>query len=323
MERSRHTGAWTDTETVDARQRAREVVVCTPLGIVTLDDFMVASIVGLLEMDTHKCPVHVTDRDKWTTLTLQFGIWSNCVKSGSTISCTSQGLGYQQPAFQAVVNEAFVNKLPYALVLQPISAGFTGAAAGAAFLHLCTNTVLWPLAAIWASFLTMAALVIELVLFILARNKFRDAQFATDMSVGTGTTTVTSSNLGPAIWMQVASLPPCFFGFMMLAAAWWMKRKAASWDDDFEPAKPVYSRDREEVDPRESYRRSRAAYYEDDRDQYDARDRPVSGYDRETREPRRSYAPDPYGGSRSSLVPATAPLRGSGRTRRYSERGAY
>ncbi|EPQ31984.1 uncharacterized protein PFL1_00182 [Pseudozyma flocculosa PF-1] len=289
-----------------------------------------------------------------STLRLTFGIWAQCLASDGVKSCTSTGLGYQQAAYSNVIAPFFVNKLPYALVVQPVAAGFTGLAAGAAFLHLCTNTILWPLAAIWASFLTMAALVIELVLFILARNKYRSF----DGVQGTGSIPI-KSELGPAIWMQVAALPPCFFGFMMLAAGWWLKRSRynSHYQDDYEPARPSYVQDKDDyyyqpappparVPSRQS-RRSRYApddYYEDDERVYgnvgrrdsrresgrsmDRRSGGGYGYDRdrrisyEDRPARRSYAGDAYGSRTSLAPPAGAPYRG-GRSRRYSERGAY
>lgn len=292
-----------------------------------------------------------------TTLRVTFGVWSQCLSQTGASACSPTGLGYQQ-TFQGVntaINSFFVNKLPYALVLQPIAAGFTGLAAGAAFLAICTNTVLWPLAALWASFLTMAALVIELVLFILARNRARSFQ-------ATGTLTPSGSELGPAIWMQVASLPPVFFGFMMLAAAWYLKRsrsndnyydeyaaeraggyyneptekdyysapaprpvsrnsRAASrrsrYDDYYEPEESrVYGN----TAPRNSSRRSIRPSYNDDYDRYDRRSYDDRRSFDDHRASRRSYG-DGFG-SRTSLASPAAPYRG-GRSRRYSERGAY
>ncbi|KAN0066323.1 hypothetical protein ACQY0O_000417 [Thecaphora frezii] len=302
-----------------------------------------------------------TDFDNGSsTLRLTFGIWSQCLSSEGVSSCTSTGLGYQQEAYANVITPFFVNKLPYALVVQPIAAGFTGLAAGAAFLHLCTNTLLWPLAAIWASFLTMAALVIELVLFVLARDKYRSF----DGVQGTGSVP-TKSELGPAIWMQVAALPPCFFGFMMLAAGWWLKRSRynAHYQDEFVPARPSYVHDKDDyyyqppapAPVRSHSRQERRSRYADD--YYDNEDSRVygnmgkresrresgrsldrrsgdrsydRGYDRGygrsydrgyDRDNRRSYGGDAYG-SRHSLSPPANSYRNS-RSRRYSERGAY
>lgn len=304
--------------------------------------------------------INVSDGTGNGNIHTTFGVWAQCLKLNSLNRCTPSGLGYQQSEFgvNTLIQPFFVNKLPYALVLQPISAGFTGLAAGAAFLHLCTNTFLWPLAALWASFLTMASLVIELVLFILARNKARNYQ-------GGNGQTPTGSNLGPAIWMQVASLPPVFFGFMMLALGWYLKRSASQdnyYNDDYnEPARAVYASEAYPAEKNDNYyynqppppaarpisrasRRSRYDdYYEpeervygnvgrrdsrrtnrsaytsggDDYDRYDNR----RSFD--DRAPRRSYGGDPYG-SRANLAPpvAGAPYRG-GRSRRYSERGAY
>ncbi|PWZ02995.1 hypothetical protein BCV70DRAFT_9339 [Testicularia cyperi] len=281
-----------------------------------------------------------------TSLRVTFGIWSQCLTQAGAEGCSPNGLGYQQTfnGINSAIDAFFVDKLPYALVAQPVSAGFTGLAAGAAFLAMCTNTFLWPLSALWASFLTMAALVIELVLFILARNKARAFE-------ATSTLTPSGSELGPAIWMQVAALPPVFFGFMMLAAAWWLKRSRSmdKYYDDYEPARPVYAQEPMEKDyyqPRPMSRASRRSRYDD---YYEPDDTRVYGnvgrresrrsarasyaddYDRgydsrrsyDDRVARRSYGGDAYG-SRTTLSPPTsgAPYRG-GRSRRYSERGAY
>ncbi|GAC96607.1 hypothetical protein PHSY_004190 [Pseudozyma hubeiensis SY62] len=311
--------------------------------------------------------IRFADQTGSSTLRSTYGIWSQCLSQGGVTQCSPTGLGYQQVflGVEQTISLFFVNKLPYALVLQPIAAGFTGAAAGAAFLHLCTNTFLWPLAALWASFLTMAALVIELVLFILARNKARSFQSTTQI-------TVTGSELGPAIWMQVASLPPVFFGFMMLALGWYLKRSRSNdnYYDDYEPARPVYaandypekdyyyqqqpqrpisrasrrsryddyyepddSRVYGNVGRRES-RRSRRDLAAEEGDRFDDRydDNRASRIGRyssqrdsrrsyDDRAPRRSYGGDAYG-SRTQLAPEPAAYRG-GRSRRYSERGAY
>ena len=291
--------------------------------------------------------INFTGNDIPNGLRATFGVWSQCLSSAGEVRCTPTGLGYQQTALgiQSAISAFFVNKLPYALVLQPISAGFTGLAAGAAFLHLCTNTFLWPLSALWASFLTMAALVIELVLFILARNKARSYTLG-------GAQVPSGSELGPAIWMQVAALPPVFFGFMMLALGWWLKRSRRddNYYDDYEPARPVYApNDYPEKDyynqpARPISRASRRSRYDDYYEPDDSRvygnvgrrdsrrsyrgAPPGDDYDRyemrrsyDDRAPRRSYGGEPYG-SRTSLAPGPAPYRG-GRSRRYSERGAY
>ncbi|EST09686.1 Actin cortical patch SUR7/pH-response regulator PalI [Kalmanozyma brasiliensis GHG001] len=304
--------------------------------------------------------IRFADQQSNTILRTTFGIWSQCFEQGGQTLCTPTGLGYQQTlnGINNAVSLFFVNKLPYALVVQPISAGFTGAAAGAAFLHLCTNTFLWPLAALWASFLTMAALVIELVLFILARNRARSFQ-------SNGQLTPTGSELGPAIWMQVAALPPVFFGFMMLALGWYLKRSRSNdnYYDDYEPARPVYAANdypekdyyyqQQSAPARATSRASRRSRYNDDyyepaddsrvygnvgrRDSrrsragrsgdYDDYDNaPRRSYDNrrsyDDRGTRRSYATDTYNSRTSLAAPAPAPYRG-GRSRRYSERGAY
>lgn len=124
--------------------------------------------------------------------------------------------------------------MAYALVISPIAAGFTGLAAGGAFLHLCTNTLLWPLLAAWAMILTAATLGVDLAFFILGRNSLNETGA---MALGSA---ADSSMLGPAIWMQVAALPPAFFGFIMLALGFYLKKKSQKEirDDyyDFEPS---------------------------------------------------------------------------------------
>lgn len=97
--------------------------------------------------------------------------------------------------------------MAYALVISPIAAGFTGLAAGGAFLHLCTNTILWPLLAAWAMILTAATLGVDLAFFILGRNSLNETGA---MALGSA---ADSSMLGPAIWMQVAAFTTCFFRF--------------------------------------------------------------------------------------------------------------
>ena len=85
---------------------------------------------------------------RWNVKDIQFGIWgwsADVADPDGTISSSANldnydgflsqyrksfgaGPGYQEP---------FLENLPYALVLQPISAGFTGVASGAALLAIC------------------------------------------------------------------------------------------------------------------------------------------------------------------------------------------
>ncbi len=188
----------------------------------------------------------------------------------------------------------------------------------------------------------MASLVIELVLFILARNKARNYQ-------GGNGQTPTGSNLGPAIWMQVASLPPVFFGFMMLALGWYLKRSASQdnyYNDDYnEPARAVYASEAYPAEKNDNYyynqppppaarpisRASRRSRYDDyyepeervygnvgrrdsrrtNRSAYTSGGDDYDRYDNrrsfDDRAPRRSYGGDPYG-SRANLAPPVAGL---------------
>lgn len=111
--------------------------------------------------------------------------------------------------------EPIVKNLPYALVLQPIAAGFTGLAAGAALLAVCTNSFLWVLAAFWALALTAAALIIELILFIIARDRFRDLfqEYYHD-------STQYDIDLDKGIWLQVAALASLVVGAFLLLFAY-------------------------------------------------------------------------------------------------------
>ena len=100
-------------------------------------------------------------------------------------------------------------------MLQPIAAGFTGLAAGAALLAICTNSFLWVLAAFWALALTAAALIIELILFIIARDRFRDLfqEYYHD-------STQYDIDLDKGIWLQVAALASLVVGAFLLLFAY-------------------------------------------------------------------------------------------------------
>lgn len=104
------------------------------------------------------------------------------------------------------------------------------------------------------------------------------------------------STLGPAIWMQVAALPPAFFGLVMLGLGYYLKRKSKKEirDDyyDFEPSQQRASR-------------HRSAYsndYEDPNMMVDY--------------PSQHSRTEPSENSRTDLRPES-------RTTRYSVRGAY
>ncbi|KAI3613370.1 hypothetical protein CBS9595_004203 [Malassezia furfur] len=171
---------------------------------------------------------------------LRFGVWAGCVIS-STSQCSPVGLGFKQQSLQELfgsrlnIGSPFIHNLPYALVLQPISAGFTGIAAGAALLAVCTNTLLYTIATFWAMLLSIATLVIELILFINARNKLNN-QLAANYSGQV------SAELGPAIWLQVAATAAVVVGFVFIALAWSLNREE-SLPERYEPPASMYAKD--------------------------------------------------------------------------------
>lgn len=187
--------------------------------------------------------------------------------------------------------------MAYALVISPIAAGFTGLAAGGAFLHLCSNTLLWPLLAAWATLLTAGTLGVDLAFFILARNSYNDVSNVTALG-----SQVRNSSLGPAIWMQVAALPPAFFGLVMLGLGYYLKKKSKKEirDDyyDFEPTQQRGSRHLSEND----------AYAGDG---YEDPNMQMVDYPAQ-----RDSRTEPSENSRTNL-------RSDDRTTRYSVRGAY
>ncbi|WFD44927.1 hypothetical protein MPSI1_003601 [Malassezia psittaci] len=180
-------------------------------------------------------------RVSFFVMLIQFGIWAACVEATSS-QCSAVGLGYQQTSLQRLfgsgnlnISFPFLHNLPYALVLQPISAGFTGLAAGAALLAVCTSSALFALAALWALLLSIATLVIELILFVKARNSLNNqlGSQSYDSTVG--------SKLGPAIWLQVAATAAALVGFLFVAAAWSSRR--SSHTNPYDSSLPMYSKD--------------------------------------------------------------------------------
>ena len=159
---------------------------------------------------------------------VSFGIWGACVytpenqrNQASGTHCTKVALGYQQDSIQKLfgsdnlpIQSPFLKTLPYALVRHPLSAGFTGLAAGAALLSTCTGSILWVLAGVWALVLTIATLVVELVLFVNAKDKFSEelanSIFADKFKM----------QYGPALWVQVAALATCLIGAMSLLSSY-------------------------------------------------------------------------------------------------------
>lgn len=163
---------------------------------------------------------------RWNVKDIQFGIWgwsADVADPDGTISSSANldnydgflsqyrksfgaGPGYQEP---------FLENLPYVLVLQPISAGFTGVASGAALLAICINSFLWVLAALWALALSIASTVIELILFIVARDRFDDAfrpAFADKHYYNV--------KLGKGMWIQVAALAAVVVGTWLMIWAY-------------------------------------------------------------------------------------------------------
>lgn len=153
-----------------------------------------------------------------------FGIWGWCSQqTGHSMACRRTGPGDYDAFLNSLqktlslrsmsYQDPFLGNLARALVLQPISAGFTGLAAGAALLAVCTNSFLWVLAGSWAAILSIATLVIELVLFLNAKNNFGrlfDQIGAFDSY---------SVNLGKGNWIQVAATAAAIVGAVVAFVA--------------------------------------------------------------------------------------------------------
>lgn len=155
------------------------------------------------------------------------------------------GLGYQQESIRNLFGSGssglniplpFINNLPYALVLQPISAGFTGLAAGAALLAMCSNSLLFTLAAFWAALLSIATLVIELIMFIKGRDTLRSQLSAANYVESTNV------SFGPALWLQVAATAAVIVGFFFIALAWSMNRPTYDESRTYEAPLPTYQK---------------------------------------------------------------------------------
>ncbi|WFD32159.1 leucine--tRNA ligase [Malassezia sp. CBS 17886] len=163
------------------------------------------------------------------TQRLFFGIWSACIENPSGFSCSKVSLAPQDIKTNGVANIPLntpgAKNLSYALVLQPIAAGFAGLAAAGALLALCTNSLAWTMAALWATILTIAALVVELVLFINRRDVIRSGIDKI------GANQPYSVELGPAVWIQVAATAAAVLAVLALFAAWALSR----------PSTPAYS----------------------------------------------------------------------------------
>ncbi|WFD22230.1 hypothetical protein MEQU1_000895 [Malassezia equina] len=172
-----------------------------------------------------------------------FGIWGWCSQqTGHRMACRRTGpgdydafLGSLQKTLSlrsVLYEDPFLGHVSQALVLQPIAAGFTGLAAGAALLAVCTNSFLWVLAALWAAALTIATLVVELVLFIHARDQFNDLfqQIGSFDSYGV--------SLGKGNWLQVAATAAAVIGAAVALVAFITNHKTAG-DAPHTPVTPL------------------------------------------------------------------------------------
>lgn len=177
------------------------------------------------------------------TQQIMFGTWSICSKQeASGYQCTGVSLGYQnglsklQSDLQRLGINPFVNKdLAYALVLQPISAGFAGLAAGAGLLAVCANSLLFTLTVFWATVLAIATLIVELVLFVKAHKALQDGL------VSSGNESNLVLKYGPSLWMQVAATAAMLVGFLFLFRAW-SKNRASKEEDTYQAPLPSYTR---------------------------------------------------------------------------------
>ncbi|WFD18645.1 hypothetical protein MCAP1_000851 [Malassezia caprae] len=172
-----------------------------------------------------------------------FGIWGWCSQqTGHSMACRRTGPG-DYDAFLGSLektlslrsvpyNDPFLGHLSQALVLQPISAGFTGLAAGAALLSVCINSFLWVLAAVWAAILSIATLVIELVLFLNGKSKFSETF---DEVAAFDTVSVT---LGKGNWIQVAATAAAVVGAVVALVAFITNHTHAG-DAPHTPAAPL------------------------------------------------------------------------------------
>ena len=163
-------------------------------------------------------------------LNANIGIWGWCASSGGQAwQCKYKGLdsynNFIDPRVIQQTNKSdffYGNSITRALVLQPIAAGFTGLAAGAALLGFCVSTFAWVLLAILACLLTIAATVLELVFFIHARDALTKYY-----SKGANTGEF-SANLGNAMWVQVAALAAAVVGTLLMILAYTLNRTSVS-----------------------------------------------------------------------------------------------
>jgi hypothetical protein len=189
---------------------------------------------------------------------LQFGIWANCgrLTPDASTGCTSNGLGYQQTQFQPLVANIFTSKLPYALIVQPISALIAALATIGALLNLCFFSIFWVLLAILSVIASAAALAIELALFVPAKNKFDNGSYSVDaanaafaggaaLSGGADYSRISNTKLGAGIWIQVGALAASLIGAIFIIAAYATsrssRRKEKEIEFDFEPTNGAHA----------------------------------------------------------------------------------
>ena len=189
---------------------------------------------------------------------MQFGIWANCgrLTPDASTGCTSNGLGYQQTQFQPLVANIFTSKLPYALIVQPISALIAALATIGALLNLCFFSIFWVLLAILSVIASAAALAIELALFVPAKNKFDNGSYSVDaanaafaggaaLSGGADYSRISNTKLGAGIWIQVGALAASLIGAIFIIAAYATsrssRRKEKEIEFDFEPTNGAHA----------------------------------------------------------------------------------
>jgi len=126
---------------------------------------------------------------------LRMGNWGLCVAN----ACTKSRLGYNLSFIEnntsdsAEVASAVVHGLTYALVLNPIAAGFTFFALLFGLgTHLITGILASLLSAL-AFLITLVAFIIDLVLFLTARHRLNNLSN-------------THATLGNAIWLVLVAL---------------------------------------------------------------------------------------------------------------------
>jgi len=153
-----------------------------------------------------------------------FGIWGWCSQqTGRATACLRTGPGDYDAFLSSLqktlaprsvpYQDPFLGHLAQALVLQPIAAGFTGLAAGAALLAVCANSFLWVLAALWAAALSIATLVVELILFLNAKARF--SQMFDQIDAFDEFTV----SLGKGNWIQVAATAAAIIGAVVALVA--------------------------------------------------------------------------------------------------------